>query len=74
MGSIDILVPLDLNNPVFREHLFGLQKPERNAAIDTLRKVWLLSWGQLGSAHFQCKNWRYANPTLAWVCFGEPMN
>ena len=47
MGSIDIPVRLDLNNPVFQEHLFGLQKPERNAAIDTLRKIRLLSWGQL---------------------------
>jgi hypothetical protein len=27
--------------------LFGLQKPERNAAIDTLRKIRQLSWGQL---------------------------
>jgi hypothetical protein len=47
MGSIDIPVRLDLNNPVFQEDLFGLQKPERNAAIDTLRKIRLLSWGQL---------------------------
>jgi hypothetical protein len=27
-----------LNNPVFQELLFGLQKPERNAAIDTYEK------------------------------------
>ena len=47
MGSIDIPVRLDLNNPVFQEHLFSLQKPEGNAAIDTLRKIRLLSWGQL---------------------------
>jgi hypothetical protein len=47
MGSIDDPVRLDLNNPVFQEHLFGLQKPERNAAIDALRKIRLLSWGQL---------------------------
>ena len=38
MGFIDNPIRLDLNNPVFQEHLFGLQKPERNAAIDTLRK------------------------------------
>ena len=38
MGLNDNPIRLDLNNPVFQEHLFGLQKPERNAAIDTLRK------------------------------------
>jgi hypothetical protein len=47
MGSNDTPIRLDLNNPVFQEHLFGLQKPERNAAVDTLRKIHLLSWGQL---------------------------
>ena len=47
MGLIDNPIRLDLNNPVFQEHLFSLQKPERNAAIDTLRKIRLLSWGQL---------------------------
>jgi len=47
MGTNDSPVRLDLNNPVFQEHLFGLQKPERNAAMDTLRKIRLLSWDQL---------------------------
>jgi hypothetical protein len=47
MGGNDSPVRLDLNNPVFQEHLFGLQKPERIAAIDTLRKIRQLSWGQL---------------------------
>ena len=47
MGSNDTPIRLDLNNPVFQEHLFGLQKQERNAAIDTLRKIRLLSWVQL---------------------------
>jgi hypothetical protein len=47
MGSSDTPIRLDLNNPVFQESLFGLQKPERNAAIDTLRKIRLLSWAQL---------------------------
>jgi len=47
MGSNDTPIRLDLNNPVFQETLFGLQKPERNAAIDTLRKIRLLTWGQL---------------------------
>ena len=47
MGTNDTPVRLDLNNPVFQEQLFGLQKPERNAAIDTLRKIRLLTWDQL---------------------------
>lgn len=47
MGSNDTPVRLDLNNPVFQEHLLNLQKPERNAAIDTLRKIRLLTWAQL---------------------------
>jgi len=47
MGSNDSPIRLDLNNPVFQDHLlFGLQKPERNAALDTLRKIRQLSWGQ----------------------------
>lgn len=46
MSANDSLVHIDLNNPVFQEHLFSLQKPERNAAIDTLRKIRQLSWGQ----------------------------
>ena len=47
MDLTDNPIRLDLNNPVFQENLFGLQKPELNAAIDTLRKIRLLSWGQL---------------------------
>lgn len=47
MGATDALVRLDLNNPVFQEQLFALQKPERHTAIDTLKKIRQLSWGQL---------------------------
>lgn len=47
MSSNDKLICLDLNNPVFQENLFALQKPERNAVIDTLRKIRQLSWSQL---------------------------
>ena len=38
---------LDLNNPVFQQHLLGLQKPERHAALDTLQKIRQLNWDQL---------------------------
>ena len=44
--SIDNVL-LDLNNPTFQENLFGLQKPERLAALDTLKKIRQLNWAQL---------------------------
>ena len=40
-------VLLDLNNPTFQAHLFGLQKPERLAAVDTLSKIRQLTWAQV---------------------------
>jgi len=40
-------VLLDLNNPTFQENLFGLQKPERLAALDTLKKIRQLNWAQV---------------------------
>ena len=43
----DINVRLDLNNPVFQENLFSLQKPERYAAIDTLKKIRQMTWTQV---------------------------
>ncbi|WP_414026325.1 hypothetical protein [Cyanobium sp. ATX-6F1] len=46
---------LDLNNPVFQEHLLTLQKIERNAALDTLNKIRQLTWNQL-----------YRDPGLKW--------
>lgn len=48
-------VILDLNNETFQENLFGLQKPERHAAIDTLKKVRQLTWAQV-----------YADNGLKW--------
>jgi hypothetical protein len=46
-NSPDALVRLDLNNPIFQENLLGLQKVERHAALDTLKKLRQLTWGQL---------------------------
>ena len=40
-------VLLDLNNPTFQANLFGLQKPERHAALDTLNKIRQLTWSQV---------------------------
>ena len=47
MGNNKALVSLDLNNPVFQENLFSLQKTDRHAALDTLKKVRQLTWDQL---------------------------
>ena len=47
MAANDALVRLDLNNPVFQENLFQLQKPDRHAALDTLKKIRQLTWTQL---------------------------
>lgn len=38
---------LDLNNPVFQENLFALQKTERHAVLDTLSKLRQLTWQQV---------------------------
>jgi len=46
-GANDALVRLDLNNLVFQEHLLHLQKPDRHAALDTLKKIRQLTWAQL---------------------------
>ena len=40
-------VRLDLNNPVFQENLLNLQKPERHAALETLRKLRQMTWQQV---------------------------
>lgn len=47
MPSDDAKVRLDLNNPVFQEHLLTLQKIERNAALEPLNKLRQLTWNQL---------------------------
>ena len=47
MSDAEVAVRLDLNNPVFRRDLFGLQKTERHAALDTLGKLRQLAWQQV---------------------------
>lgn len=47
MPKPDPKIRLDLNNPVFQEHLLTLQKSERHAALDTLNKIRQMSWNQL---------------------------
>lgn len=46
-SNTEVLVRLDLNNPVFQANLMDLQKPERNAALDALKKIRKLTWSQL---------------------------
>ena len=47
MASDEATVRLDLNNPMFQEHLLMLQKAERHAAMTTLNKIRQLNWNQL---------------------------
>lgn len=47
MATADATIRLDLNNPVFQEHLLTLQKSERHGALDTLNKIRKLTWNQL---------------------------
>jgi hypothetical protein len=47
MAKPDPKIRLDLNNPVFQEHLLRLHKPERHAALDTLNKIRQMTWNQL---------------------------
>ena len=47
MTDAEVLVRLDLNNPVFQENLLGLQKAERHAALDTLNKLRQMTWNQV---------------------------
>lgn len=47
MSEADGVVRLDLNNPVFQRDLFGLQKAERHAVLDTLGKLRQLTWQQV---------------------------
>lgn len=38
---------LDLNNPIFQQDLFNLQKQEKLAVLKTLKKIAQLTWEQL---------------------------
>ena len=40
-------VTLDMNNPVFQENLFALEKDARHQALDTLNKIRQLRWDQV---------------------------
>ena len=43
----EVLVRLDLNNPVFQENLLTLQKPDRLAALDMLGRLRQMTWNQV---------------------------
>lgn len=44
---MSIKVKLDINNEVFQQNLFDLDKTERNRVINTLEKLSKLDWDQL---------------------------
>jgi hypothetical protein len=48
-------VRLDLNNPVFQETLFRLEKSDQLAVLNTLRKLSDLGWDRI-----------YRDPGLKW--------
>ena len=47
MANAEGLALVDLNNPEFQETFFALEKAERSAAIDTLRKIRQMTWAQI---------------------------
>lgn len=47
MASVEDLALLDLNNPDFQETFFALEKAQRVAAVDTLRKIRQMTWSQI---------------------------
>ncbi|MDZ7759801.1 MAG: hypothetical protein U5L00_06045 [Desulfovermiculus sp.] len=54
-GSDQDRVKLDLNNPVFQNNLFKLQKNEQVVILGTLRKISQMRWEQV-----------YADKGLKW--------
>lgn len=49
MANDQKTVELDLNNAIFQENLFGLEKDARHQAVDTLRKIRAMRWEQVYS-------------------------
>ncbi len=47
MSASDILVRLDLNNPVFQKALFAIPKQDQLKVLGTLRKLSSMTWGQV---------------------------
>ncbi len=50
-ADLNVLVKLDLNNPIFQENLFSLQKSERHSALETLNKLRRMTWNQVYQDH-----------------------
>ena len=44
-------IKLDLNNPIFQEKLFRLQKSEQISVLNTLKKLSQMSWVQIYQDH-----------------------
>ena len=54
---------LNLNDPIFQQDWFDLQKPEQIALLKTLKKLLKLSWDQV-----------YKDPGLNWELARETNN
>ena len=46
-AKAQVLIRLDLNNPVFQANLLAMPKQERHAALDTLNKLRQMTWNQV---------------------------
>ncbi len=62
-------VRLDVNNPVFLEGLFELDKNDRNAVLNTLKKISRLTWDQV----FQDKGLHWEEIRSKKGFSGEPL-
>ncbi len=54
-GNEDETLRLDLNNPVFQQALFNLQKNEQRNIPNTLKKMANMTWSQVYSD--RCLKW-----------------
>jgi hypothetical protein len=47
MAKTEEKVRLDLNNPEFQDNVFGLEKKDRQIAVECLRKIRDMTWNQV---------------------------
>ena len=60
-GQDERRVKLDLNNPEFQDLPFSIDKTERNRVIETLKKIYRMTWAQV-----------YRHPGLKWEEIKSP--
>jgi hypothetical protein len=47
MAKTESKVRLDLNNPEFQDNVFGLEKKDRQVAVECLKKISGMTWNQV---------------------------